>query len=462
MMARLLSTWKKLPAKFRQWAIRAAIAFLVYTLLGFLVLPPILKWQLERRLPAITKRLAKVRQVRVNPWTLSLTIRGLELREPDGAKFASWEEFYANFQLSSLFRWAWTFKEIHLIEPYGGLILQTNGVFNFANLAASSEKPQTQPVKKTGGSVPQTCIFLLSITNGFVEFQDQTRSTLFHTVYRPINIRLTNLRTRRGAETPYSFKAVNDIGTSLAWTGDITVQPFSSQGSLDLRGADLKKYQPYLDSFARAQLTDGKADVHADYFLSSGTNGLDLIASNAVVQVNTLKIKDPVAAEEVFSLPSFTIDQAAFDLRKRTARVALLKIEGMDLVTRLEKNGAVNLMNLRLPPATNHLAGTNTTAPTGVPPPWVVALDQFQFLDATVSFQDLSRKTPFQTRLSPVSFTLDKFTTASEADAKFKFSIPTEANETLAGEGTLSINPVRSAGNINLGAVDLKKYWPVC
>src|ERR1035438_10766955 len=74
----------------------AGAAFLVYVLVGFFVLPPIIKSQLLKLLPAITKRQAAIRQVKFNPLDLSLTIRGLSLTEPDGQVFASWEELYVN------------------------------------------------------------------------------------------------------------------------------------------------------------------------------------------------------------------------------------------------------------------------------------------------------------------------------------------------------------------------------
>ena len=84
-----------------RWGKRAlwvVIAFVVYLLLGFFAAPALIKWQMLKRLPITTKRQAAIRQVKVNPLTLSLTIRGLVLTEPDGHTFASWDELYINFQ----------------------------------------------------------------------------------------------------------------------------------------------------------------------------------------------------------------------------------------------------------------------------------------------------------------------------------------------------------------------------
>jgi hypothetical protein len=97
-----LIQFKSWPEKRRRWTLRLAAAFVVYSLVGFLLVPAIVKWQLVKRLSESTKRQAAVRQVRVNPWTLSLTIRGLALTEPDG-RCSRRGRNSANFQMSSLF-----------------------------------------------------------------------------------------------------------------------------------------------------------------------------------------------------------------------------------------------------------------------------------------------------------------------------------------------------------------------
>src|SRR5690242_10911647 len=86
---------------------RIIFALLIYTIVGFFVAPAIIKWQLVKRLPGLTHRQAAVQKVKLNPYALSLTIRDLSLTETNGESFAGFDEFYVNFQLSSLFRWAW-------------------------------------------------------------------------------------------------------------------------------------------------------------------------------------------------------------------------------------------------------------------------------------------------------------------------------------------------------------------
>src|SRR5580658_1942657 len=82
-----------------KWLIRIGIVLLIYTVVGFFVVPAVIKSQMLKRLPALTKRQAAVEQVKCNPFALSLTIRGFSLKEANGDVFSSFDEFYANFQL---------------------------------------------------------------------------------------------------------------------------------------------------------------------------------------------------------------------------------------------------------------------------------------------------------------------------------------------------------------------------
>jgi cAMP-dependent protein kinase regulator len=52
--------------------------------------------------------------VRFNPFVLSLEVTGFTMLDTDAVALAEFDRFFANFQLSSLFRWAWTFRELSL------------------------------------------------------------------------------------------------------------------------------------------------------------------------------------------------------------------------------------------------------------------------------------------------------------------------------------------------------------
>ena len=111
---------------FRSWRLmswRSAIvaAVVLYALIGFFVVPWIVKSLIEKKSVELVKRQATVEKVRCNPFALSLTIEGFSLPDRPGTVLLAWDKLYANAELSSLFRWAATLKELRIENPYVAL-----------------------------------------------------------------------------------------------------------------------------------------------------------------------------------------------------------------------------------------------------------------------------------------------------------------------------------------------------
>jgi hypothetical protein len=456
-MATLISTSRVLKqSRWYRHLLWAGAAFLVYVLVGFFMLPPIIKSQLVKRLPAITKRQATIRQVKFNPLVLSLTIRGLSLTEPDGQVFASWEELYVNFQLSSLFRFAWTFAEIGLKQPYGHVALFKDGRFNFANMFDDTAPPPPKPEKP--GALPRVNVWWLHIDEGVVVLDDETHRLPLHSEFKPINISLTNLTTRVGKDSVYSFQASSDSGRSFAWAGSLIVQPFQSRGHFDLAGGELSKWTPVMRDYLRSEITEGRLNVRADYALAAGTNGFDATLTNGAVEVAGFKLKDLNTGEIVTAVPWLSVQSLGFDLRQRDLHVRKVRIAGCTNIVRIEKDGSINLNRLREPiPAKPAPTNVSLSTPSA---PWTLSVDDFALVGSAILFADLSRHSRFETTLKPIEFHVKRFTTRADSDAAYEFSVPTEAGERVSGNGTFSIAPLRSTGEVKLAGLEIRKYAP--
>src|SRR3954465_10328901 len=105
----------KVTSRLRRCLWTALALLLVFTVVGFFVLPPIVKSQLEKRLSATLGRRVTVESVKVNPYALSLTLRDLAIKEKDGAApFVGWRTLYVNFDALSSLWGEWVLSEIAL------------------------------------------------------------------------------------------------------------------------------------------------------------------------------------------------------------------------------------------------------------------------------------------------------------------------------------------------------------
>src|SRR4029077_19478797 len=132
----------------RRWRFWVAGLFVVYTVLGFLILPPIIRLIAVKQLSKQLDREVSIQKVKLNPYTLSATIRGLLIKDKDHQPFVSWDEVYANFQLSSFFGHDWVFKEISVTNPFVRVQVNKDYTLNFSDLVAkfsTNEPPKGPP-----------------------------------------------------------------------------------------------------------------------------------------------------------------------------------------------------------------------------------------------------------------------------------------------------------------------------
>ena len=123
----------------RNRLLAAVAVVMVYALLGFLVAPWLVKKSAVESVRENLDAELRIAEVAINPFVLSLRVDGLELDDPSGDAFARVEEIFVNFQLSSLFRWAWTFDEIRIASPEFDVARDSAGMLNVARF----EMPDT-------------------------------------------------------------------------------------------------------------------------------------------------------------------------------------------------------------------------------------------------------------------------------------------------------------------------------
>ncbi|MDZ4731152.1 MAG: hypothetical protein SH820_14530 [Xanthomonadales bacterium] len=104
-----LAKWLS-PRYLRFWLV---VLLLAYTLGGFFGAPWLLK-RLAIRQVAELDRTLSFGDIKVNPFLLTLQMLDTEMHDTDGALPFSYDDYFFDLQASSLFRWAWTFKEIRL------------------------------------------------------------------------------------------------------------------------------------------------------------------------------------------------------------------------------------------------------------------------------------------------------------------------------------------------------------
>ncbi len=241
--------------------IAAGAAFLVYTLFGFFALPPILKSVLSRNLSETLHRRVELRQIRVNPLVLTISVRGLSILERDApGTWVSAEEIFGNLQLASVIRGGPVLSEVRLSRPYVNIVRHPDGSYNFSDLIEDSKKRQ-----KEKSSPLKYSLNNIQIVDGGVDFDDGPKNTNHEIRGIQVGIPfLSNLRYHVDRYVHPSFSAVVN-GKQISIQGK--TKPFSESMEttfdLNISDFDIPHYLEYVPVQRDYEIPSAFLDVKA-------------------------------------------------------------------------------------------------------------------------------------------------------------------------------------------------------
>ncbi|HET9550026.1 MAG TPA: hypothetical protein VFQ03_07630, partial [Candidatus Binatia bacterium] len=119
----------------RKIAIWVVSTFVAIGVLFGLVAPPLIRGKVASALSDKFHRQVSIEQIKINPYAMSLTVRGFLMNERQSTSPAvSFDELYVNLELQSIFRLAPVLKELRIVKPYISLIRNDDRKYNFQDL----------------------------------------------------------------------------------------------------------------------------------------------------------------------------------------------------------------------------------------------------------------------------------------------------------------------------------------
>ncbi len=90
----------------------------------------------------------------------------------------------------------------------------------------------------------------------------------------------------------------------------------------------------------------------------------------------------------------------------------------------------------------------------------MLSIDALHIEGARLDVLDSATARPFATTIGPWRIDLAAFATRRDNNSRYSFSGRTESGESFAWAGTVTVNPLRSAGEFSLDSLKLRKYGP--
>lgn len=457
--------------RLRRLALWLGGIFVAFSLLGFFLAPVILRQQLVKQGSAALHRPVTVDQVRVNPWTCSVTIRGLAVAARDGAEFAGWDELHVNFSpLSSLAHLAWSFDEISLVHPRARLSREADGTLNIADLIPPPAPPAAglQPA----GAVAALVIARFALERGEFTYADKARSVPFATTFGPTTFELVDFTTRPNRSGTYSFVAATEAGEKFAWEGKLTFQPLVSSGHLEITDLALPKYSAFHRDLHHLDLLSGRLGVVLDYAVDlSGAEPVARVHDGRITLAD-LQLAARGTTTPLAKIPLVEVTGLAADSAKMEAAVAKILVRGADLSATRRADASIDWLALLHPavPATaaapvaastsSSTSTSTTSGGAGGALPFTATLGSLEVESAALHLHDLTTPRPVALTIDELAFKLTGASTRLDQPVALATSLRWGGTGRIAVEGRVTPQPLAADLQVDVADIALRPLDP--
>jgi hypothetical protein len=369
-----------------------AVALIItYTLAGFFLVPYLIKRQGTRFARESLKCVLVMEEVRVNPYALTLDIRGLDLKDGDGSLLFAFKTFFINFQISSLWHWAWTFAEVRLEGPAVNLEIAPDGLINFVELVDRIPKKEDEgetleQEKGEGEARPPRVIFdHVALNQGRVVFTDRSGETPGSITLEPIGLELKSLSTLPDRKGVHSIEASLPHGGKLRVAGHVSLHPLWSEGRVEVEGFKTATAWEFLQDMLLVEKPGGDVGLEARYRFAHEAESLSLVIEGLKALVSGLELKARGDQEPILSVDSIRLNDGRFDLASRSVLVGELALSKGRAAASVNEQGRLNWQDL--------LKSEGGGA-------WQVALKAVSLDDFAVAYSDRSRLYPLEIGVS--------------------------------------------------------------
>jgi uncharacterized protein involved in outer membrane biogenesis len=412
----------------------------VIGILGALVAPLLLRGKLASVLSEKLHREVSIEQIRINPYTMTATLRGFLMKERQSAATAvSFDEIYVNLELESLFRLGPVLKAIRLAKPYVNLVRNENFKYNFQDLI-------DEFTSGPSGPTPRFALKNIEIIDGKIDFDDRPEQTK-HTIS---NIKIgvpfiSSIPSQVDIKVQPAFSALIN-GSPLVIDGE--TKPFKetleSQFHFNLDNLSIPQYLTYSPVELNFKAPSGQIDGKLTLSFKTAKGQAAVLALSGDVIVQDFVMQEPSGVSLV-KLPSLEVAITGFEVFAGKADFKSVKSQGLELHARRGKDGTINFANLVIAPAQKTPA-----EPQKAGAPFRYNVGEILLESSKLNFSDETPGKPYRTQLDELRLEIKGLTNEPEKKAAVEISFVTDSKEKFSHSGSLQLTPLLVEGKIDV------------
>lgn len=439
-------------------------ALALYSLLGFLILPGIALRVVNQQLANYATVPAHLQRIELNPFSLEVTLWGLIIGEP-GKEQVGFDRLYANLQIDSLWTKALHLSDIELDKPKSEILFAKDGKLNLLGLF---NVPPSEPTPADPDAKPFPLrIDNIKLAGGVVHFEDVRPSEPIEFLYDDLSFELKNLSTLPEDSADMTLVAIGPAGGRIDWTGNFSLIPFTSEGTLKVTDGQMKSFWPYVRDAVPLVLENGVVSLSTEYKLNLSKQ-TELLLNNVAVSIAPFAIKAP-DGRPLARLERLDVSETSLDLARQQVVVGKIRSNKLETWAALEADGQLDWQKLFAsqpskpaakaaaePADAPAAADSPKPESTAASKPWQVLVKDVQLRNYTVHLADRSAQPAVALDITPLNVDLQDFDSLNGSPFKIKLDSGLGKQGKISADGTVNLAPVNAQLNVKTQDVDLR------
>ncbi len=443
--------------------IQKIIFFLVaiYAVLGFIVLPIILKSQLVDIVEKETNAKISVESISFNPFIFKLKLNGIELKDAEDAHLLSLKSFSVNLELYSLFRSALHIKNLLLEEPKISLIYKKNKSLNFASIVKQSTQ-KTEDVKSdSDDQMPRIIVDRVAIVDGGINYEDYTHKTKFDFSFDSIGFELRDIDTadlNSSDATIRFYTALGDGGFFDLKSEVLGLKPFEIKGSVDFEASKLYTEWKYMQDALNLEVADGKINFNAQYYFNlDDLNATSIDNLNA--SISKLRIKPKDKYKDVLNLEHFSLNNVTVKPMQQAVHVSSIALDSLHVKVKRDTSAQIDWMEY-IKTDFGESAEQNSTVKSEPSLPWNVIVDDISLQKIKVDFSDEGVKPSVSTKLNDMNISIKNLTLAGVEPLLYRVNLRLNEEFVCSSDGDVKHKFLDLNSYIKCSGFDIVRFRP--
>ncbi len=436
------------------------VFFSLYTLIGFFIVPPVLKDVIAEQATEALNRRTSVQEVYFNPLTLHLEVTGVNIDKLDGnGQLVAIGSLMASPSFATLWKFAPVISYLSIRDFVVDITFFGDGRYSVSDLLGDSteEEPEKNKKRSSQDAIIPFAIHGLELSNGTIIFDDRPHGKR-HTIANLemlIPLASSFLDMQQRYMQPRLSATVNGDPVELGGRTMPFHNTLLTEFELGVVDVDLRQYWDYVSIESPLQLEKGKLTSHISlFFRRPDAQRIEFFLGGGG-QLRDVALTTPDDGTVVsFNNLEFQIER--FSLRDNELQLNSVALHAPYVKVVRRKDGSINWSEYFLPPEESIVPPAQQEAEADGS--LLFGVKHLAVNNGTVDWQDDSLPGGYEYTIPNIAFVGTDIATDGKTAGSFDLSMGQDKNILVKGHTTLE--PMQGTAQATLTDIHLPDYMP--